>query len=263
MIVNNTSILKVQLDLSNRLEARKFFFLSDLFDKSGINVYEFRLFAHVYRRNECTSSIKTMADICKISERKIQQSIRSLKNKNVFHIEVRNDPLSKKKYTQQSNRITINDVNNWIYLDDKNKNSWTELRVLSPTIKNEQIMHNPPLLDLYGLNPYQFRILFHIAANISDNGSYTEGIKNISKVTKIGNRKIQYSLNELAKGSEDKPGFNILKIIHHKGKTSEYVIQDVSKWRLVYEEEENNLIKERTNYIQNRLTHMSGKSSMF
>jgi hypothetical protein len=248
---------KIQLHLSDKLKSKgkQFFFLSDLLDRSGINVYEFRVFAYVYGRGvKCTSAVETMVDTCKISERKIQQSIRNLQKKNVFHIEIENDLLSNKEYRQKPNVITINNVNNWIYLDDKNEASWIKLRSLYPNIAYQQIMHNPPLLNLYGLNPYQFRILFHIAANCSVNDIYRGGkggIKDMSETTKIGHRKIQYCLNELALGTEDSPGFNILKITHNKGKNSEYKIQELDKWRLITtEKEENRLTKEREKYFQ-------------
>jgi hypothetical protein len=253
-------VKKVQLDLFNKLENNQFFFLSNLLDDSGINVYEFRIFAHVYRRHECTSSVETMADICRMSERKIQQSIRNLKRKNIFQIQIQNDPFSRKKYKQKPNKITINDINDWIYIDEENKNGWIESRLRYPTMTYQQIMHNPPLLDLYGLNPYQFRILFHIAAASSGiDNTYKGGIKSISETTKIGRRKIQYCLKELAVGTEDIPGFNILKIIHHKGKPSEYKIQNLSEWRLINTEtkEQSRLIKERNNYIQKRLSQLS------
>ena len=59
-------------------------FIHDFLDAYGLDPYEFRVYSHVVRRTggkpekECFASLATMADICKISERKIQQVLKFL-----------------------------------------------------------------------------------------------------------------------------------------------------------------------------------------
>lgn len=59
-------------------------FVHDFLDSYGLDPYEFRVYSHVVRRTggkperECFASLATMAEICKISERKVQQVLKFL-----------------------------------------------------------------------------------------------------------------------------------------------------------------------------------------
>lgn len=59
-------------------------FIHDFLDAYGLDPYEFRVYSHIVRRTggkpekECFASLATMAAICKISERKIQQVLKFL-----------------------------------------------------------------------------------------------------------------------------------------------------------------------------------------
>lgn len=59
-------------------------FVHDFLDAYGLDPYEFRVYSHIVRRTggkpekECFASLATMANICKISERKVQQVLKFL-----------------------------------------------------------------------------------------------------------------------------------------------------------------------------------------
>lgn len=61
-------------------------FIHRFMDEYGLDPYEFRIYTHMVRRTGgklqgvCFSSISTISDICKISSRKTQQTIRVLIN---------------------------------------------------------------------------------------------------------------------------------------------------------------------------------------
>jgi DNA-binding transcriptional regulator GbsR (MarR family) len=60
-------------------------YIHNFLDEYGLDPYEFRLYAHIVRRTGgkpegiCFSTIATIAEICKISSRKIQQAMKVLK----------------------------------------------------------------------------------------------------------------------------------------------------------------------------------------
>ena len=61
---------------------------SDL-DEAGLDVYEFRLLAHIARRGECFASLTKTADICKMSVRKAQSTLKSLEKRGFIQKEKR------------------------------------------------------------------------------------------------------------------------------------------------------------------------------
>ena len=75
-------------------------------------------------------------------------------------------------------------------------------------------------LDLYGLDPYEFRIYGHIARR----GDCYANLKTIAAICKMSVRQAQYALKDLT----DKK--LITKIIR-KGTTDRYQIADRSEWK--------------------------------
>ena len=53
-------------------------------DLYGLNPYEFRIYAHIARRGECYSNLKTMAAICNMSVRQAQYALERLKEMNLI-----------------------------------------------------------------------------------------------------------------------------------------------------------------------------------
>lgn len=53
-------------------------FVHSALDEAGLDVYEFRLLAHIARRGNCFASLAKTADICKMSVRKAQSTLKSL-----------------------------------------------------------------------------------------------------------------------------------------------------------------------------------------
>lgn len=52
-------------------------------DLLGLNPYQFRIYAHIARRGQCFSSIKRIAAICRMSNRKVQQVLKQLVEMNL------------------------------------------------------------------------------------------------------------------------------------------------------------------------------------
>ncbi len=58
---------------------RKYFtMLPNLYDDAGLTVYEFRLLAHYCRRENCWESLRTTAEICKMSKSQVARARNSL-----------------------------------------------------------------------------------------------------------------------------------------------------------------------------------------
>jgi len=58
-------------------------------DLYGLNPYQFRLYAHIARRGECYSSLKTIARICKMSVRKAQYGLKELESLGMIKKDIR------------------------------------------------------------------------------------------------------------------------------------------------------------------------------
>jgi DNA-binding MarR family transcriptional regulator len=74
-------------------------------------------------------------------------------------------------------------------------------------------------LDLYGLNPYQFRIYCHIARR----GQCYSSLKTIANICKMSVRKTQYCLKELEE-------LDLISKVIREGKTDIYELTDRSEW---------------------------------
>lgn len=65
-------------------------FIHSAVDQAELDVYEFRLLCHIARRGTCFASLTTTANICKMSVRKAQSTIKSLLEKELI-VEKRRD----------------------------------------------------------------------------------------------------------------------------------------------------------------------------
>lgn len=59
-------------------------FIHSAIDEAGLDVYEFRLLCHIARRGRCFASLSTTAEICQMSIRKAQSTIKSLLEKKLI-----------------------------------------------------------------------------------------------------------------------------------------------------------------------------------
>ena len=82
-------------------------------------------------------------------------------------------------------------------------------------------------LDLYGLNPYEFRLYAHIARR----GRCFSNLQTISNICKMSIRKAQYGLKALE-------SFGLIKKEVRKGKTDIYELSDRSEWKPPKDDEE-------------------------
>ncbi len=62
-------------------QPKRVIFVHSTLDEADLDVYEFRLLAHIARRGSCFASLTTTARICKMSVRKAQSSLKSLEEK--------------------------------------------------------------------------------------------------------------------------------------------------------------------------------------
>ena len=59
-------------------------FVHSTLDEAGLDVYEFRLLSHIARRGKCFATLATTAEICKMSVRKAQSTLKSLESKGLI-----------------------------------------------------------------------------------------------------------------------------------------------------------------------------------
>ncbi len=62
-------------------QPQKAIFVHSALDQADLDVYEFRLLGHIARRGSCFASLATTANICKMSVRKAQSTLKSLEKR--------------------------------------------------------------------------------------------------------------------------------------------------------------------------------------
>ncbi len=82
-------------------------------------------------------------------------------------------------------------------------------------------------LDLYGLNPYQFRLYAHIARR----GECYSSLQTIARICKMSVRKAQYGLKELE-------SLGMIKKEIRKGKTDIYELTSREEWKEIERDSE-------------------------
>jgi predicted transcriptional regulator len=190
--------------------------VSEELDVYSLNPYEFRLYAHISHRGECYSRLDTIATICQMSVRKAQYSLKNLcelglikktKRKLTTDIYVIESP-DKWKQPESIKPLELEEIEkieteNTTPLEleeiEKIETENTTPLELEEIEKIETEKSQPifvhAILDLYGLNPYDFRIYAHIAAC---GGSCESNFENIKNICKMSIRKAQYSVKNLA-----------------------------------------------------------------
>ncbi len=173
----------------------------------GLNPYEFRLYAHIAHRGECYSKLETVAIICKMSVRKAQYSLKTLCDLRL---------IKKTKRKRTTDVYVLESKDNW-----KQPEDLAPLEKEDTKVKTSQPIFVHAVLDLYGLNPYEFRIYAHIAAC----GGFCESsLEEIKTICKMSVRKAQYSLKTLC-------DLGLIKKLKQKDKRSLYVLEARNNWK--------------------------------
>jgi predicted transcriptional regulator len=176
-------------------------------DLYGLNPYDFRIYAHIAHRGKCYSKLETIGTICKISTRKTQSSLKNLCDLGL---------VKQIKRTWTTDIYTIESMNNWKKLENI-----TEIQTEEINVEEVQPIFLHGVLDLYGLNPYDFRIYAHIAAY---KGSYESNFEQIKSICKMSIRKAQYSVKNLC-------DLGLIKKVKYKGKKILYVMTSRNEWK--------------------------------
>ncbi|MFB2980838.1 helix-turn-helix domain-containing protein [Microseira sp. BLCC-F43] len=84
-------------------------FVRPYLDDYGLDVYEFRVLAHIARRAStdrgCFEKQKNIADFCGINQRKVMQALKTLCQANILSVE----------RTGRSNIYRINEASEWVH----------------------------------------------------------------------------------------------------------------------------------------------------
>jgi len=203
-------------------------------DLYGLTPYQFRLFAHVARRsqkNDCTSSLEKMALVCRMGTRTAQDALSEL---------LKNSMIQKKaRYNKTSLLRVVNDVERWTLP----KEAWQKKDMLAPNLLGERkrafeqyIREQESLLtdlkkkkkaifvhgylDLYGLDPYEFRVLAHVSCNNLSLGS----VERIAAICMMSPRKVQTTLKRLLE-------LNLISKEERKGAPNDYQINTLQDWQ--------------------------------
>ena len=208
----------------------------------GLTPYQFRLFAHIARRNQkdyCTSSLEKIAIVCRMGERTARDAMSEL---------LRNGMIQKKARYNESNLLrVIHDVTQWV----TPKEPWQDKKLLTVDLlgdrtralaqfisQQQDLLQNLKktkrsifvhgYLDLYGLDPYEFRVLAHIACEGNSPGS----VETIAAICMMSPRKVQTTLKRLMERG-------LIRRHEQKGRPNTYDIQTRKDWQPPVQEWEN------------------------
>lgn len=104
-------------------------FVRPYLDDYGLDVYEFRVLAHIARRASpdkgCFEKQKNMADFCGINQRKVMQALKTLCQANILRVE----------RTGRSNIYRINEATEWLHPSEleKIRNGEKQDKVATPS----------------------------------------------------------------------------------------------------------------------------------
>jgi len=70
--------------MAEKRRSKNLLFVHSALDEAGLDVYEFRVLGHISRRGSCFASLATTAEICGISVRKAQYTLKSLLNRKLI-----------------------------------------------------------------------------------------------------------------------------------------------------------------------------------
>jgi hypothetical protein len=212
----------------------------------GLTPYQFRLFAHISRRSQkdaCSSSLEKMAVVCGMGARTAQDALSQL---------VKNNMVQKKaRYNETNLMRVVHDVTEWVVPSESWKdkdlpnnidlifdreraleNFATQQKSLLEKLKKKKkaiFVHG--FLDLYGLDPYDFRVLAHISCNELNQGS----VETMAAICMMSPRKVQTTLTKLLH-------LNLVKKTVRPGRVSEYETNNLLDWK----EPEHSWVNKRT-----------------
>lgn len=219
-------------------DPERMIFVDPYLDLYGLDPYSFRVLAHVARRAQrkpCTSSLEKMAYVCRMGVRKVQDALDDLNRRDLI--------TKKSRYRKTSEYQLVYDFRAWAKprenwgksrfapeLDRMRRERFKKLKEELKEFKYTQIEETKPeiifihgYLDLYGLDPYTFRVFSHIACERICNDS----IELIATICGIGSRKVQSILTSL-----ESPEKSLINKIKRKGKPCSYTINSVDDWSL-------------------------------
>ncbi len=81
MLIPPLHQMQMEAGKTGKKHPKKAIFVHSALDQVGLDVYEFRLLGHIARRGSCFASLATTADICKMSVRKAQSTLKSLEKR--------------------------------------------------------------------------------------------------------------------------------------------------------------------------------------
>jgi predicted transcriptional regulator len=203
--------------------------VSEKVDAYGLNPYEFRLYAHISHRGECYSRLDTIAKICKMSVRKAQYSLKNLcelglikktKRKLTTDIYAIESP-DKWKQPESIKPLKLEELEELEKIEPENTTPLKLEEMEKIETEKSQPIFVHAILDLYGLNPYDFRIYAHIAAC---GGSCESNFETIKNICKMSIRKAQYSVKNLC-------DLGLIRKIKYKGKKILYVMNSRQEWK--------------------------------
>jgi len=111
-------------------------FVHDFLDAYGLDPYEFRIYCHIVRRTggkpekQCFSSLSTIAEMCKMSQRKTQQIVQFLLKARMITKEAKKHP----KYKTDIYHVTL--ASEWV--PKTQLNDLRKLKKQKQDLKNEQ-----------------------------------------------------------------------------------------------------------------------------
>ncbi len=76
-----THQMQMEAGKPGKKQPQKAIFVHSALDQADLDVYEFRLLGHIARRGSCFASLATTANICKMSVRKAQSTLKSLEKR--------------------------------------------------------------------------------------------------------------------------------------------------------------------------------------
>ncbi|WLT40324.1 helix-turn-helix domain-containing protein (plasmid) [Synechocystis sp. B12] len=221
---NNSTFERTKecLQETKNKKVSSFFWESKLLTVWYFKPLHFRIFAHIYRRGNCFSSTKTMASICLVSRRTIQDSLTTLYNNKIVTRNFRY--LDRNK--QESTEYKISSHLKWEIKFSTSKYMGSQDRERE-SYNFQEYYHYIFLntfIDLLGLNSYQFRLLFYINSNSDEDGLFKINAKNIAKKINISQRKIYPLIDQLTD----------LQIINKDSKKGSYSIlrvRPIIEWK--------------------------------
>jgi hypothetical protein len=128
MLIPPLHQMQMEAGKTGKKHPKKAIFVHSALDQVGLDVYEFRLLGHIARRGSCFASLATTADLCKMSVRKAQSTLKSLEKRGFIEKKQRLGRTDVYKlapdllYKLQPNLdIPVSDENNELRLDPEDE----------------------------------------------------------------------------------------------------------------------------------------------